>query len=335
MKAWAFRRYNGAAELLEIPQPVIGENEVLIEVKSVGLNKVDDMLRKGEFKSLLKLKMPRVMGSEAAGVVRGLGAKVTGFKVGDEVMTKPDILSDGTLTQFIKVKASEVAHKPKNLTWSDAASLPLVALTAWQALVVHGKVKAGQSVLIHGGSGGVGSIAVQLAKHLGAKVSVTASAANAEYVKSLGADLVIDYRSEDFTKLVAGYDFVLDSQGGENLFKSISVLKNGGLAVGIVGPPDTSLAKAIGASPVVSLILGLISAKVRKAAKAKGASYKFLFVEASGEQLTQIAQLVETGVIKHQTAQTFSFKNSMLGIETMLKGSTKPRKYAVDFSKED
>jgi len=335
MKAWGFKAYKGAVELLDLAEPVVGDSDVLIQVQAVGLNHLDEMLRTGAFKALLPLQLPVVLGNEAAGVVVGVGKSVSNFKVGDEVVTKPSILRSGTLTERFAVAESEVSMKPTSLSTVEAGAFALVSLTAWQALVSLGNVQPGQSVLIHGGSGGVGAIAVQLAKHLGATVAATASAANADYVRGLGADIVIDYKSEDFTKVVSGYDLVLDHLGGENLIRSLAVLKPGGLAVGIAGPPDVAFAKAAKRGPIVEFIVGRLSAKVRRAAKRHQVNYRFLFVQASGQQLTEIAKLIDAGVIKVTVAQTFSAKDVPVALAGLSTKGNAPGKVVVDFGAMD
>jgi NADPH:quinone reductase-like Zn-dependent oxidoreductase len=331
MKAWAFKKYKGEILALDVPDPIVGDTDVLIQVKAVGLNHVDELLRAGAFKALLPLPLPAVIGKEAAGVVLAVGKAVSGIAVGDEVIAKPNILAPGTLTERISVPVSEVALKPKTLSMVEAGSLSLVSLTAWQALVSLGNVQPGQSVLIHGGSGGVGSIAVQLAKHLGAYVATTSSAANADYVRSLGADLVIDYKSEDFTNLVSGYDLVLDQLGGKNLIKSLSVLKPGGIAIGIAGPPDPDFAREANRGPIVEFIVGRLSAKVRKVAKKHGVRYKFLLIESSGSQLAEIGKLVDSGKILTKVAQTFSFDAVPDALAALEKGNKKAGKIVIEF----
>jgi NADPH:quinone reductase-like Zn-dependent oxidoreductase len=186
--------------------------------------------------------------------------------------------------------------------------LPLVALTAWQALAERAQVKQGQNVLIHAGSGGVGTLAIQLAKHLGATVATTAGTPNISLVKSLGADIVIDYRKDDFAKRLAGYDVVLNSLGADVLQESMSVLKPGGKLISISGPPDPAFAREIGANWVVRLLLRLLSSNVRRKAKKRGIDYSFLFMRADGAELAQIAKLVDSGVIRPVIDQVFPFE---------------------------
>ncbi len=226
----------------------------------------------------------------------------------------------GTFAERIAVDQADVARVPSSVDLVEAASLPLVALTAWQALVEKGGVKAGQKVLIHGGAGGVGTIAIQLAKHLGAEVATTASAKNAEFVRSLGADIVIDYASRDFSAELSGYDFVLDSLGGENLTRSLRVLRPGGTAVGIAGPPTPAFARQIDLSPALRLVTGALSRRVRGQAKRLGVTYEFLFMRADGEQLRAIAELVDAGAIRPIVGATSPFEDAPKALASLHRG---------------
>jgi NADPH:quinone reductase-like Zn-dependent oxidoreductase len=251
--------------------------------------------------------LPLILGNDGAGMVVRAGPKVRRFKPGDEVYARPDKDRIGTFAEFIAINEADVALKPKNLTMDEAASIPLVALTAWQALVEIAQVKRGQKVLIHAGSGGVGTFAIQLAKHLGATVATTTSTANVELVKNLGADVVIDYKRDDFEKLLSGYDVVLNSLGKDTLEKSLSVLKPGGKLISISGPPDADFAKANGSNWLLQQVMRLLSLSIRKKAKRLRVSYKFLFMRASGEQLSKITELIEAGTLRPVIDRVFPF----------------------------
>ena len=218
-----------------------------------------------------------------------VGSAVTRFGVGDEVYGRVRDGRIGTFAERIAVHEDDLASKPASLSMAEAASAPLVALTACQALVERAHLKPGQKVLIQAGSGGVGTYAIQLAKHLGATVATTTSASNVDWVRDLGADVVIDYRTEDFEAVVRDYDVVLDSQGGDTLAKSLRILKPGGTAIGIAGPPDTDFARQQGLRFPLRLVMALLSFKTRRAARRQGARYSFLFMRASGAQLDAIA----------------------------------------------
>ena len=240
MKAFVVDKYKkkGALRLANVPEPELQDDDVLVRIHATAVNLLDSKVRDGEFKLILPYRPPFVLGHDVAGTVVRTGPKVRRFKVGDEVYARPRDHRVGTFAEFIAINEADVALKPKNLNMAEAASIPLVGLTAWQALVEVGKVKPGQKVFIQAGSGGVGTFAIQLAKHLGATVATTTSAKNAELVKSLGADVVIDYKTQDFEKVLSGYDLVLNSQDPKTLEKSLGVLKPGGQLISISGPPD-------------------------------------------------------------------------------------------------
>ena len=298
MKAFVFTKYKGPLQETDVPEPAVGERDVLVRVEAAGLNQLDEKIRLGEFKLILPYKLPLILGHDLAGTVIGVGAKVRGFKPGDNVYARPGDGRIGTFAERIAVAESDLALKPSSISMEEAGSLPLVALTAWQALVERGRVQPGQKVLIHAGAGGVGSIAIQLAKHLGATVATTASGANADFVRELGADVVIDYRTQDFEHVLSAYDLVLDSLGGENLEKSLRVLRPGGKAIGISGPPDPAFARESGLNPLLRLAITGLSSRIRRQAKKLGVSYEFLFMRASGDQLRQIAALIDDGALR-------------------------------------
>ncbi len=258
---------------------------MLVKVSAASVNPLDKMVRNGEFKRLLKHRTPFVLGHDVAGVVTRVGSAVRNFQVGDAVYARPRDLRIGTFAEYIAIDQDDVATRPASLTLHEAAAVPLVSLAAWQALVDRAHVRPGQKVLVHAGSGGLGSTVIQLAKQLGATVATTASGANAELVRSLGADVVVDYTKEDFAEVLSGYDVVLDSLGGENLERSLTVLKPGGQAISVTGPPDPRFAKQLGASKFIGVVMGLLSRKVHKQARKLGVSYSFLFMQANGAQL--------------------------------------------------
>lgn len=308
MKAYLLDRYKqDALRFAEIPTPEAGDDDVLIEVHAAGLNLLDSKIRSGEFKAILPYKLPIALGHDVAGVVARVGRNVRDFKPGDAVYSRVPDGRIGTLAEFIAVKASDVAFKPTNLTMVEAASIPLVGLTAWQALVEPARLRSGQKVLIHAGSGGVGTFAIQLAKHLGATVATTASAASKDLVTNLGADVVIDYRKDAFEKALSDYDVVLNSLDAKTLANSADVLKPGGQLISISGPPDPVFAKKQGLNWVLQLAIRLISSSIRRKARARQVHYAFLFMRADGAQLRQITALLEDGIIKPVIDRVFPF----------------------------
>jgi NADPH:quinone reductase-like Zn-dependent oxidoreductase len=320
MRAFVVTKYKDPLLEADVAEPVVGDRDVLVQVQAAGLNQLDEKIRMGQFRQILPYKLQLILGNDVAGTVIGVGAKVRGFKPGDEVYARPDKDRIGTFAERIAVAEADLALKPSSASMEEAGSLPLVALTAWQALVEQGNVQPGQKVLIHAGAGGVGSIAIQLAKHLGATVATTASASNADFVRDLGADTVINYRTQDFEELLSGYDLVLDSLGGENLEKSLRILKPGGKAIGISGPPDPAFARKAGLNPVLRLAVAGLSSRVRKQAKKLGVTYEFLFMRASGDQLRRIAALVDDGVLRPVVGKVFDFDQTPQALQSLTDG---------------
>jgi NADPH:quinone reductase-like Zn-dependent oxidoreductase len=313
MKAFIVKSY-GKKEKLHLTdwaEPTVNENDVLVQVHAAGVNSLDALIRNGEFKLFLPYKPPFVNGHDVAGVVTKVGSKVSKFKIGDEVYSRPSDYRVGTFAEYISIDEKDVALKPKNLTMEEAGSIPLVGLTAWQAIVEIGKIKKGQKVFIQAGSGGVGTFAIQLAKHLGAFVATTTSTKNIELVKSLGADLIVDYKTEDFETILKDYDFVLHSNRDTKILeKSLRILKSGGQLISLVGPPTPEFASAIGLPWYLKFITKLISLGTKKKAKKMNVSFKFLFMRAEGKQLGQITQLIEAGIIKPVIDKVFPFEQT-------------------------
>lgn len=310
MKAFTVDRYGKKESLraTEVPEPVLGEDEVLIEVHATGVNLLDSKIRSGEFKLILPYRTPFVLGHDVAGVVVRVGPRVRQFKPDDEVYSRPDDFRIGTFAEFVAVKEDSVALKPRNLSMEEAASIPLVGLTAWQALVEKARLKKGQKVFIQAGSGGVGTFAIQLAKHLGARVATTTSTGNVAWVKELGAELVVDYKKEAFENVLSGYDAVLNSQDSQTLEKSLGVLKPGGQLISISGPPDLAFAEEIKSPWVVKQVMRALSFTTRRKAKRLSVGYSFLFMKASGSQLRQITALIESGAIRPVIDKVFPFE---------------------------
>ncbi|EEY92947.1 NADP-dependent oxidoreductase [Acinetobacter sp. NIPH 1958] len=323
MKAAYIKRYGKIEDVqLDVqPEPSITENAVLVKVHAASINPLDLRVLEGEFKAILPIKFPFILGNDFAGTVAQVGSNVTQFKVGDEVYAKTDL--NGAFAEYTVVQQASLALKPKNIPMEHAASLPLVSLTAWQALVEIAKVKSGQKVLIHAGSGGVGSIAIQLAKHLGATVATTTSGKNTRWVRELGADIIIDYKTMDFEQELKDYDVVLDTQGGKTLEKSLSVIKRGGRIISISGPPDRAFAEAIKANWLLKFIIPLLSWSIRNKAKKRDITYSFLFMQPNGQQLSQISHLVETGKIKPVVDTEYNFSKIKEALEYVNTGRAK------------
>jgi len=312
MRAFILDRYGSKVALRagELADPEVREDDVLVQVHAAGVNLIDSKLRSGEFKLILPYRVPFVLGHDVAGVVVRVGARVKQFKVGDEVYARPADHRIGTFAELIVVNEKDLALKPKNLTMEEAASIPLVGLTAWQALVERGQLKQGQKVFIQAGSGGVGTFAIQLAKHLGATVATTTSTSNVDMVRSLGADVIVDYKAEDFEAKLSGYDLVLHSQDNKALEKSLRVLRPGGRLVSISGPPTPEFAEEIGAPWYVKLVASILSFGTRRRAKSLGTTFSFLFMRASGDQLGQLATLIDAGAVRPVVDRVFPFQST-------------------------
>ncbi|MER8904706.1 NADP-dependent oxidoreductase [Mesorhizobium sp. M0772] len=310
MKAFVVDKYSkkGILRLAEMPEPELLDNDVLVEVHAAGVNLLDSKIRTGEFKFVLPYRRPFILGHDVAGRVVRVGSKVRKFKPGDAVYARPRDGRIGTFAEFIAIDEADVALKPANLSMEEAASIPLVGLTAWQALIERAGLKTGQKIFIQAGSGGVGTFAIQLAKHLGAIVATTAGAASNDLVRDLGADVVVDYRKDDFEKILSGYDVVLNSQDAKTLEKSLTVLKPGGKLISISGPPDPEFAWKQGLNVVLSLLLRLLSRGIRTKAKRRGVGFSFLFMSAQGEQLSKITSLIEDGAIRPVVDRVFPFE---------------------------
>ena len=245
------------------------------------------------------------------------------------MFARPRDLRIGTFAEYIAIDEDDVALKPTALSLHEAAAVPLVALAAWQILVEAAHIEPGQKILVHAGAGGLGSTVIQLARHLGAHVATTVNGARAELVRDLGADIVIDYTTQDFAEILSDYDAVLDSVGGENLVKSLTVLKPGGLAIGVAGPPDAGFARQLGAPKPFEFVLSFLSRKVRRAAKKLGVRYAFFFMQASGAQLRQLAELYDAGHLRPVIDTTFSFDQTLQALAYVESGKAKAGKVIV------
>ncbi|CUX39167.1 MULTISPECIES: NADP-dependent oxidoreductase [Agrobacterium] len=325
MKSFLIDRYakGGPLRFGDSPEPELRDNDVMVEIHAASVNVLDNKIRDGEFKLILPYRLPLVLGNDVAGVVVRVGANVRKFKPGDEVYARPAQGRIGTFAEYIAIDEADVALKPNNLTMEEAASIPLVALTAWQVLVERANLQKGQKVLIHAGSGGVGTVAIQLAKHLGAYVATTTSTGNIDLVKSLGADSVVDYKKDDFEKVLRGYDVVLNSLGKDTLEKSLAVLKPGGKLISISGPPDPDFARQNGLGWPLRQVMRLLSSGIRRKSKRLGVSYSFLFMTANGGQLEKITSLIEAGDIRPVVDRVFPFEKTNEALDHVQTGRAK------------
>ena len=331
MRAFVVERYGGADSVRagDVPDPQVGDDDVLVRIHAASVNPLDLKTRDGDFKAILPYRVPFVLGNDLAGVVVAVGTGVTRFAVGDEVYARPDKDRIGTFAELIAIGQDDVAIKPTTLTMEEAASIPVVALASWQALVERANVQPGQQVLIHAGAGGVGTIAIQLAKHLGANVATTASTSNIDLVRGLGADVVVDYKKQAFETILHDYDVVLDTLGGDTLNKSLQVLKPGGNVISIVGPPDPAFAKELGANLIVKLAMTALSFRTRQRARRHHLTYSFLFMRASGDQLRELTALIDAATIRPVVDKVFPFESTRDALAYVEEGRTKAGKVVI------
>ncbi|MEC1966514.1 NADP-dependent oxidoreductase [Bacillus cereus] len=324
MKAMIIDRYGKVPmRMAEVPTPEINEYEVLAEIHAASINPIDFKIRDGKVKMLLKYEMPLILGNDFAGVITKVGSKVTRFKVGDEIYARPRKNKIGTFAEYIAIHEDDIALKPKNLSFEEAASIPLVGLTSYQALHDIMQLQKGQKILIHAGSGGVGTFAIQLAKIMGAIVTTTASEAGANLVTSLGVDEIINYKTEKFEDILKNYDAVFDTIGGATLEKSFNIIKRGGNIVSVSGMPNARFGKEFGSGFFKTLLFSLASKKLTALEKKHNAQYSFLFMKPSGDQLRTIANYIEAGQIKPVIDRVFPFEDAQKAMEYSESGRAK------------
>ncbi|MDA2518008.1 NADP-dependent oxidoreductase [Bacillus cereus] len=324
MKAMIIDRYGKVPmRMAEVPTPEINEYEVLAEIHAASINPIDFKIRDGKVKMLLKYEMPLILGNDFAGVITKVGSKVTRFKVGDEIYARPRKNKIGTFAEYIAIHEDDIALKSKNLSFEEATSIPLVGLTSYQALHDIMQLQKGQKILIHAGSGGVGTFAIQLAKIMGAIVTTTASEAGANLVTSLGADEIINYKTEKFEDILKNYDAVFDTIGGATLEKSFNIIKRGGNIVSVSGMPNARFGKEFGSGFFKTLLFSLASKKLTALEKKHNAQYSFLFMKPSGDQLRTIANYIEAGQIKPVIDRVFPFEDAQKAMEYSESGRAK------------
>jgi NADPH:quinone reductase-like Zn-dependent oxidoreductase len=325
MKAFVFKRYGKPDQVgfADLSRPVPQPDEILVQVHAASVNPVDNMIPKGTFKPMLRFKLPATLGSDLAGVVVKVGSRVTRFKPGDAVFASIFDLGTGSLAEFALVPERAAALKPANLDFVQAASIPMVGLTSWQALKERINLKPGQKIFIPAGSGGIGTFAIQLAKHLGAKVGTTTSTGNLDLVRSLGADEIVDYKKQEFEDVLHDYDAVLGTVRGDTLFKSLRILRPKSTVASLIGPPDAAFAHARGMNFFMAFVFGLLSRKIISQGKKRGVAYSFLFVHPDGGQLAEIGKLLEAGRIRPVIDKIFPFAQAKEALAYLAQGRAK------------
>ena len=325
MQALTFKRYGKSPDigLADVPRPTPKADELLVHVHAAGLNPIDNMIPTGMFKPVLHFQLPATLGSDLAGIVTEVGSNVTRFKPGDAVFASLFDLGTGAIAEFAVVPESAAALKPANLSFEQAASIPMVGLTSWQALKERLTLQAGQKVFIPAGSGGIGTFAIQLAKHLGAKVGTTTSTGNVDLVRALGADEVVDYKTQDFETVLRDYDAVLGTVRGDAIEKSMSILRPGSQIVSLIGPLDAAFARAKRLNVLLTFVFGLMSRKIMRLAKRRNVQYSFLFVQPDGAQLAEIGKLLDAQRIRPVIDRVFPFEDAKSALEYLAQGRSK------------
>lgn len=319
MKALQITTYGNLTDSLkfnDIDTPKPSANDILVEVKAASLNPIDYKLAEGHLKDMVPLHLPATIGFDVSGIVVELGKDVKKFELGDAIYARVPQEQMGTLTDYIAIKSDVVSKKPSNSSFAEAAGLPLTGLTAIQALQRVG-LKANDRVLIHAGSGGVGSFAVQYAKAKGAYVFTTTSTTNVEMVKSFGADRVIDYKTEDYKAIATDLDIVFDTLGEDYTIEAFDLIKNGGKVTSIVGPPDEETAKLMGMNDYE------MPEDLADRIKEKSAVYKLTWMEPNGKQLEAIKDMVEHGTIKPEVDEVYTFEDAIEAYEYLATGRAK------------
>lgn len=306
MKAAYITGYGGNEVVAygDLATPTIKPGDVLVDVHAAGVNPVEVAMRNGEFKSALKFRFPQVMGYDISGVVSAVAPGVAGWKVGDAVFARLPNRALGAYAEQVGVPKALLARKPANLTHIEAASLPTVALTAWQGLHERAALKNGETLLVHAGAGGVGTVAVQLARSLGARVIATASRSNHDFLRELGAAEIVDYTSHRFETL-APFDVVLDGVGNDMIERSIRSLRPSGRYVGLVRVADPQAYREIGVPGPIAWLAARPSAGARKLAKSRGVAFHGILTRPDGALLQHISRLAEERVIRPVVSATF------------------------------
>jgi len=333
MTSLMMTKYGNINEVLEfqnIPKPTIRSKQILIKTKAASFNPLDYKIIRGDFKAVRKIDFPKGVGRDVSGIVEEIGPDVEDFKVGDNVFSRIDEEYVGTMADYVVSNESDVSLIPPNLSFIETASIPLAGLTVYQSLVDISKLSSGENILIYAGSGGVGTIAIQLSKHLGAYVTTTTSTNNVDMVKELGADKVIDYTKQSFIDDNVKYDVVYDTLGGQHTVDSFKVLKENGRVISIAGELDDVTAKQLGLNKFIRFILSLKARKIKKAASRINASYRFYLMSPNGKQLNELAKLYEKESLKPVIDNIYTFEESIGAIDYLSKGRAKG-KVVIEF----
>ncbi len=322
MKAAYIKAYGGPdkVEIGEQSKPEVRTGDVRIKMKAASVNPIDWKTANGDLKALIKPPFPIMLGSDGAGIIESIGEGVSNFKIGDEVFFRCHKMDTGTFAEYFSVPAELVALKPKNMSFIEAASIPLIGLTVTQSLTEKADMVSGSKVLIHAGAGGVGTFAIQYAKACGAYIATTASKKRNALLSELGANEIIDYHTQNIEDVLSDYDIVLDTLGPSVHTASYKTLKKGGVLVTVLGIPDNETIAEYGANFMVKIVARMHNKKMHKLAAKHGALYKHHLMYASGSQLAEIAKLIEAGKIKAIIDSTYPLDQVQAAFERSMTG---------------
>ena len=325
MKAAILKKYDKnwtRLDVEDIPKPEIGDNEVLVKVKYAGVNPLDNMIIRGEVKLITPYKLPLVMGNEFSGVVEEVGVNVTEFEVGDRVYSRMPLSKIGAFAEYTAIDNDAIAKIPDYLDFKQAACVPLTALTAFQAFELM-NIRGGESIFISGGTGSLGAMAIPIAKHLNLRVITSGNARNEEKVKKLGVDEFIDYKTQDYSKILSDVDFVLDSIGEAELESEFKILKNDGTLVSLKGLPNAEFAQRMGFSFFKKMLFKIAGRKYDSLAGKKNQKYYFLFVQENGKQLNEISKIFENASVETSVDEVFDLDHINDALMKVDKGGSK------------
>ncbi len=325
MKAAIHTQYNKnniKLDIIELPKPTIKSNELLISVTAVGVNPLDNMISRGEVKLIVPYKLPQIAGNEFVGIVEKIGNSVSKFKVGDRVFGRMKLNKIGTFAEYIAVEDHVLAKVPEYLTDEEAAAIPLTALTIVQSLdLMH--AESGKTIFISGGTGGVGGMAIPIAKAKGLTVITNGDGSNAERVLKLGADKFIDYKKEDYTNILSNVDYVLDTLGGHETEKQMTIMKKGGQLVSLRAMPNGDFAKRMKLPCWKKVLFSLVGRKFDKMAEKYGVRYNFIFVEGNGQQLQEVADIFSELKIKPSIDTVYKFDEVNTALDKVANGRSR------------
>lgn len=318
----AYNKNNIKLDLKDVAKPQVGPNDVLVKVSAAGVNPVDNMISRGEVKMIVPYTLPQIAGNELVGLIEEVGIQVTDFKVGDRVFARLPLDKIGAFAQYVAVDEAALALVPEYLTDVQAAAIPLTALTVMQSFELMG-VEPRKTIFISGGTGGVGAIAIPLAKAKGLRVITNGRAEHEERVMSLGADQFIDYKSQDYTKFLANIDYVLDTLGGEETEKQMTIMKKGGQLVSLRSMPNDVFARRMNLPKWKQFLFNLAGRKFDKMAAKHGVTYHFVYVESDGQQLQEVADIFTQLQIKPSIDTVFPFEEVNAALEKVAEGHSK------------